>query len=136
MSHNDVHNDNVATENPGIDFESKDLNIKAIAWFGVGLLTVTIVAMALIWGLLASLDGRTNTTKPAALVAPPVPRLQPNPIDQTTSPMELLHREMANQEEWLHSYGWIDKEAGMAHMPIDEAMKMTVENYETIVGTE
>lgn len=132
MSHNDVHNvsDHVANENPGVDFEPKDLNIKAIVWFGAGLLTVTIVAMVLIWGIMATMNGSTDTTRPSALVVPPEPRLQPNPIDETSSPTEMLRQEMANQEEWLHSYGWIDKEAGMAHMPIDEAMKLTVEDYQ------
>jgi hypothetical protein len=132
MSHNDVHNvsDDVATENSGVDFETQDLNIKAIVWFGVGLLTVTIASMVLIWGVLASMDGSTNTTSPSALTIPPEPRLQPNPIDKTSSPTEMLHQEMANQEKWLHSYGWVDKEAGMARMPIDEAMKMTVEEYQ------
>jgi hypothetical protein len=26
--------------------------------------------------------------------------------------------------ERLRSYGWVDREAGLAHIPIDEAMKM------------
>lgn len=131
MSHN-MHDvpDNIAAENPGVDFEPRDLNIKAIVWFGAGLLTVIIIAMVLIWGMMSAMDGSTDTTSPSALVAPPVPRLQPNPIDKTTSPMELLHQEMADQEKWLNSYGWVDKEAGVAHMPIDEAMKLTVEKYQ------
>ena len=28
------------------------------------------------------------------------------------------------QMERLRSYGWVDREAGVAHIPIDEAMKM------------
>ena len=130
MNHNDIHNDNVANENPDVNFESQDLNIKALVWFGVSLLTIIIVAMVLIWGMMTAMNSSRATTGSSALVAPPVPRLQPNPIDKTTSPTEMLHQEMANQEEWLHSYGWIDKEDGMAHMPIDEAMKMTVEKYQ------
>ncbi len=132
MSHNDVHDipDQVANRNPDVNFESQDLNIKALVWFGVALLTVTIVAMVLIWGMMTAMNSSTATTGPSALVAPPEPRLQPNPIDKTSSPTEMLHQEMVNQEEWLHSYGWIDKEDGMAHMPIDEAMKMTVEEYQ------
>ena len=130
MSHNDIHSDNVANENPDVDFESQDLNIRALVWFGVSLLTIIIVAMVLIWGMMTVMNSSTATTGSSALVAPPAPRLQPNPIDKTTSPTEMLHQEMANQEEWLHSYGWIDEEDGMAHMPIDEAMKMTVEKYQ------
>ena len=142
MSHNDVHNvsDNaatsVATENAGIDFESQDLNIKAIVWFAIALLVIIIVSMVLIWGIMASMNGSAGTASPSALTVPPEPRLQPNPIDKTNSPTEMLHQEMFNQEEWLHSYGWVDKEAGMVHMPIDDAMELTVEEYGTKVGTE
>jgi len=31
------------------------------------------------------------------------------------------------QLERLDSYGWVDREAGMAHIPVTEAMKMMVE---------
>jgi hypothetical protein len=132
MSHHDVSGvpDDMVPENPGVDFESKDLNIKAIIWFGASLLIVIIVAMVLIWGMMATMNSGTATTRPSALEAPPAPRLQPNPIDQTTSLEELMHQEMANQAEWLNSYGWVDKAAGVAHMPIDEAMKLTVEKYQ------
>jgi hypothetical protein len=128
MSHNDSND--VITENPNIAYEEKDVNIKAIAWFGGGLLVLTVVAMILVWGIMASLDGNMDTASPSELTVPPEPRLQPNPIDHTTTQMELLHREMARQEELLNSYGWVDKEAGVAHMPIEEAMKLTIEKYQ------
>jgi len=129
MSHDDVND--MITENPDTAYEQKDVNVKSIAWFGVGLLTLTIVAMVLVWGLLASLDNsRTDATSPPALTVPPEPRLKPNPIDQSASQAEHLQQETIRQEEWLNSYGWVDKEAGMVHMPIDEAMKLTVEEYQ------
>jgi hypothetical protein len=129
MSHNDVND--VITENPNTAYEHKDVNVKSIAWFGVGLLTLTIVAMVLVWGLLTSLNNsRTDATSPSALMVPPEPRLQPNPVDQSISQAEHLQRETARQEKLLNSYGWVDKETGMVHMPIDEAMKLTVEEYQ------
>ena len=127
MSHNDMND--VITENPSTAYEEKDVNVKPIAWFGVGLLLLTVVAMVLVWGILTSLNSGAATT-PSALVSPPEPRLQPNPVDQTTSQAELLHRETARQEKLLNSYGWVDKDAGVAHIPIDEAMKLTVEKYQ------
>jgi hypothetical protein len=128
MSHNDMND--VITENPDTAYEHKDVNVKPIVWFGVGLLLLTITAMVLVWGLLTSLDNRTATTGSSALVVPPEPRLQPNPIDQTISPEELLQRETARQEKILNSYGWVDKEAGVTHIPIDAAMKLTVAKYQ------
>jgi hypothetical protein len=34
----------------------------------------------------------------------------------------------ATQESQLNSYGWVDQQTGIAHIPIDEAMKLIVEN--------
>jgi hypothetical protein len=31
------------------------------------------------------------------------------------------------EEAYLHSYGWQNKEAGIVHIPIEEAMRLTVE---------
>jgi hypothetical protein len=32
-----------------------------------------------------------------------------------------------NQEKQLHSYGWVDEKAGVAHIPIERAMELTVQ---------
>jgi hypothetical protein len=35
------------------------------------------------------------------------------------------------QMERLRSYGWVDREAGLAHIPVEEAMKMYVTDQQT-----
>ncbi|MGF1553265.1 MAG: hypothetical protein ACFBWO_12335 [Paracoccaceae bacterium] len=38
-----------------------------------------------------------------------------------------MQRLIALEEAQLESYGWIDEEAGIAHIPIEEAMRLHVE---------
>ena len=34
---------------------------------------------------------------------------------------------LLNQENQLNSYGWVDEKAGVAHIPIERAMELTVQ---------
>ena len=51
---------------------------------------------------------------------PPVPRLQQFPRNE-------LYDFRTKENEQLHSYGWVDKNAGTVHIPIDDAMRLMLE---------
>jgi hypothetical protein len=51
---------------------------------------------------------------------PPEPRLQ-------TNPREDLRELRAGEDETLSTYGWVDKNAGVVRIPIDEAMKLVIQ---------
>jgi hypothetical protein len=51
---------------------------------------------------------------------PPEPRLQ-------TSPREDLQNFREQEDTVLKSYGWVDRNAGIVRIPIEEAMKLTVQ---------
>ena len=55
-----------------------------------------------------------------ALRLPPAPRLQANPRLE-------LQEMRAEENAVLQSYGWVDRDQGVARMPIDEAMKIVVQ---------
>jgi hypothetical protein len=115
------------TKNPGISYESQDLNIRGIVYFGIGLLVVTVVAMVLIFGILNSLEG-SNPPPPIVNTAapPPEPRIMPNPIDRIPAE-EQLEILRVQEEEILTTYGWVDQDAGVVRIPIEQAMEMVVE---------
>ena len=114
--------------NPEVDHEHSDVNIRAILGFGAALVVVAAVVHLLIYGLFSYFDGREGVKVPSAypLAAsqghhePPEPRLQ-------TDPRQDLADMRAKEDEVIGSYGWVDKNAGIVRIPIDAAMKLTLE---------
>ena len=93
---------------------------------GVGVGSILIFALATIWSthILNSTRAEMQPGGP-----PPIPKqvdqyevgivnLRVFALDQRAAQKRL------QQMERLRSYGWVDREAGIAHIPIDEAMKM------------
>jgi len=123
---NDVNHEN--HENPTVSHESSDVNIRGIFGFAAGLLVVAVVIHVLIYVLFGYFqrreDVKTVAEYPLAAAQrdrqPPEPRLQ-------TNPRQDLADLRANEEQQLTGYGWVDKNAGIVRIPIDAAMKLTLE---------
>jgi hypothetical protein len=93
---------------------------------GVGIGSIIIFAVATIWS-----THILNSTR--AEMQPGGPPPLPKQVDQyevgiVNQRVFALDQRAAQkrlqQMERLRSYGWVDREAGVAHIPIDEAMKM------------
>jgi hypothetical protein len=116
------------TDNVEVLHEESDVNIRAIFGFGAGLVVVAAVVHLLIYvlfGFFNAREGRSVTAEYPLAAAqenrlPPEPRLQ-------TNPREDLSELRAKEDEILGSYGWVDKNAGIVRIPIDAAMKLTLE---------
>jgi len=114
-------------ENPA-HHEESDVNIRAILGFGAGLIVVAAVLHLLVYVLFGYFNSREGVKTPAEypLAAsqghrePPEPRLQ-------TDPRQDLADMRAKEDDVLGSYGWVDKNAGIVRIPIDAAMKLTLE---------
>lgn len=65
--------------------------------------------------------GALQTTEEGGQGLPPVPRLQ----DKPTLEMVQLR---SMEEEILSNYGWVDKKAGIVHVPIERAMDMLAQS--------
>jgi hypothetical protein len=115
-------------DNPEVVHEESDVNVRAILGFGGALLAVALVVhLFLFWlqGFYATRTERAETTLyPMAAgqqdQLPPQPRLQENPQQE-------LQDLRAKQEALLTGYGWVNKEAGIARIPIEDAMRIVVE---------
>jgi len=115
--------------NPKVDFERTDLNLGRMVLFGVVIMALIFAAMLIMYGLLGGFNRFQAAAAPTPLPllelrpTPPLPRLQPNPIDSTTAEGELqLFRQ--SETEILTSYGWVDQTAGIARIPIERAMEL------------
>jgi hypothetical protein len=115
-------------DNPVVDHEESDVNIRAIFGFIGGLLVSAIVIHLAVWVLFRYFDAREGRhLAPAFPLAatqesrvPPEPRLQ-------TNPRQDLSDLRAREDQVLTSYGWVDKNTGVVRIPIDEAMKLTLQ---------
>jgi hypothetical protein len=110
--------------------ETSDVSIGGIVKFGIGLAAATIVIHLAVWGIFRFLEKRERREDQAQAVStmvsanlrrtPPEPRLEPDPL----VPRQFKE---ARERTVLESYGWVDRNAGVAHIPIDRAMDLLVE---------
>jgi hypothetical protein len=102
---------------------------------GIVLLTVVALVLMLVTihvalGRMAATDAATTPPTRAAGTAPtpPLPRLQAYPEIELVA----FKRQM---KQHLEGYGWVDKEADIAHIPIDAAMRLVLEHGVVITSS-
>lgn len=120
--------DQYATTPPGANYEHTDASIWIVAKFLIWLAVAAAiihVGLALLFGLFA--EQRVERAEPRYPLAagegerlPLEPRLQRFPRE------DILNFRLG-EEAVLQNYGWIDKAAGTVHIPIEEAMRLTLE---------
>ncbi|MGJ7915341.1 hypothetical protein ACI48D_07655 [Massilia sp. LXY-6] len=94
------------------------IHLRAIRRGALAILGGIVFAVAGSWWLLHRLGPAPNTARPPAAI--PAPRLQPAPQDERAA-------YFAEKERRLGSTGWVDRGAGIAHIPLEAAMRMTAE---------
>jgi hypothetical protein len=122
---------------PGVDpedlaagYERSDMNPVVVVAAAAGLLLTLAVVLVAITSFEAALTGTPpSVSRPADLInglqaapapTPPEPRLEAQ-SGQTLDPYR------AGQEQKLSSYGWVDRQTGVARMPIDRAMDLVAQ---------
>ena len=108
--------------------ETRDVSLRWMAISGAILLLLLVAAfvtMRFTFELLESREARRQP-EPATLVADPGPGRPPEPRLQANPRLDLQEMRAA-ENAVLQSYGWVDRDKGVARMPIDEAMKMMVQ---------
>jgi len=114
--------------NPDVHHEHSDVNIRAILGFGAALAVIAAVVHLLVYVLFGYFDSRESVRKRATypLAAEQAGRVPPEPRLQT-NPRQDLADLRAKEDDTLTTYGWVDRNAGIVRIPIDEAMKLTLE---------
>lgn len=113
---------------PDVRHEQSDVDIRGILIFAAGLIVVAAVIHVAVWGIFRYFDAREArpTTVEYPLAIHEEQRLPPEPRLQTTPRQDLQDLRTAEQEI-LTTYGWVDRNAGVVRIPIDEAMKLTLQ---------
>ncbi len=115
-----------SAQKPG-DLEDKNLPYRKIV--GVGIASVVVFALGIFWST-ALLNGAAKEMQPVG--PPPLPsgvnqyevgivNQRMFSLDQRTAQKRL------QQMNRLNSYGWLDRQTGVVHVPIDVAMDMLVQ---------
>ena len=124
----EVHQPGGAAGEHTVGYEHSDVNIRAILAFGAGLVAVAIVVHVLVWVLYRFFEAQASRPTPVEypLAAQQESRLPPEPRLQT-NPREDLRLLRDAEAETLSSYGWVDRNAGVVRIPIDDAIRLTLQ---------
>lgn len=109
-------------------YETRDVAVRSVLLVGAAILGLTVVAFGGMWWLLGTLErAQARQSPPANPLAgsygptePPAPRLQVRPLDD-------LLALRAEEQQYLSTYGWVDREQGIARIPIERAMELLAE---------
>lgn len=98
-----------------------DLRHGLIVGLAIGLVVVIVIALLTVLGLTnyfaAQRAPRASILSTDRTQVPPPPRLQ-------SAPSVDLQMLRAQKQTLLESYGWVDRQAGIVHIPIDQAMEL------------
>jgi hypothetical protein len=128
LSMADTRSTHARADHAVVHHETSDVNTGGIFRFAAGLLLTGVAIHLLVWLLvlfLAARDAR-HAMPEFPLAAGQESRVPPEPRLQTNPRQDL--RDLRDAEDTvLTGYGWVDRNAGIARIPIGEAMKLTVE---------
>lgn len=115
-------------DNPEVHHEESDVNIDGIFAFAIGLFIVAVAVHFAVYLLFVYFSGHQPdaTTRAYPLAIGQETRLPPEPRLQT-NPRQDLRDLRAQEDDLLNGYHWVDRNAGVVHIPIDRAMKLTLQ---------
>src|ERR671912_1945388 len=106
-----------------LKYETEDFSPRGIRWFTAGLAVMAVMVFVLMGGLLWFLSGGWPPRQGIVTPMVPAPNMSPQPDLQVASSRD--YQEMrAAEEAQLRSYRWVDREAGIAAIPIERAMEI------------
>jgi hypothetical protein len=141
--------------NPSVRSEPTDLSFRGVALFAGGLFAMLVVLGAGIWGLLHLFVAReaeqkkvehswpTENERIVQTVAgndehsrlPTLPRLEGMDLERADQPGD-IKEQVQKENDRLNSYGWVDRERNVVHIPIEEAMEKTRAKLKKRSGTD
>jgi hypothetical protein len=131
--------------NPGTHHEQSDVPVRPLWWAVAIFIVFAVISHFVLWFLYKAFvvserdraeKPQTELTRPASADVPQgQPLLQPFPLagengDPIPPPMNTpvtdLEHMRSGEQKVLGSYGWVDRQRGVARIPIEEAKKRLV----------
>jgi len=130
-----AHSHSPSSSSHGASAATGGMNLKKIILVGVGSLVtfaVGIIWAYFIWaGQLSAIQEATGRAAPASELGKQEIGIVDQVVFSHDNRLELWKAERAKH---LGSYGWVNRAKGVAHMPIEEAMKRVVAAPPDIAG--
>jgi hypothetical protein len=133
MAHEDVAGHHASADDeyletpPGASYEHTDAAVWPIVKFMVWLAaSAVIIHIGLGFVYEMMIQQAMELEQPYPLAAgqderlPPAPRLQQFPANE-------LYQFRMGEQDLLDRYGWMNRDGGIVHIPIDQAMRLTLE---------
>ncbi|HYB96695.1 MAG TPA: hypothetical protein VEC39_17105 [Vicinamibacterales bacterium] len=114
---------------PGAKYEHTDIDPNVGYKFALWLTVAMVLSFGIVYGAFQFFEGREQAANAAAqkyplavdrVKEPPTPHLQ-------TQPFKDIYTLRADEAAKLGSYGWVDKDGGVTHIPIDRAMEVLLQ---------
>ena len=119
---------NGSTSNATVHHEESDINIAGVLGFGAALIVAAVMIHLLTYVLFRYFESREGrrVTPEYPLAAAQANRVPPEPRLQT-DPREDLRELREKEDAVLGTNGRVDKNAGVVRIPVDEAIRLTLE---------
>ena len=136
----DYHDEDIV--NAETHHEKSDVNVKALFIFGAAFVIFAAIShfvLLLMYGQFVKHENKrqnvplTMMQRPESMIIPAVPRLQPFPgavPPMVSTPVTDMEEMRAAQDKALNSYGYVDRQKGVVHIPIEEAKKLALQRGE------
>jgi hypothetical protein len=119
-------NDTPLVESVEAGREVRDVNVRGILYLAVAVVVMAAAIHLLLWWLFGVYERQAASQDPKQSPLfdpeqqPPEPRLQ-------NTPTRDYARFRQQQEEQLNSYGWVDRQKEVVHIPVSRAMELLLD---------
>jgi len=138
----DYHDEDIV--NVETHHEKSDVNVKALFAFGLAFVIFAAVSHFVLLVMYRQFVKHENKNqhvpltmmnRPDSMSVPQIPRLQPFPAKSESgviapnanTPVTDMVEMRAAQDQELTSYGFVDRQKGVVHIPIEEAKKLALQ---------
>ena len=132
--HNTEHGDGQEPVHADVAFEPRDVKVSTVLKFliflGISIVAVYFISLGIYRTTMAQRAASDAPPPPVrqgmGTPLPPEPRLQGVPGHETDPQQDLRDKLAADRQE-LEEVRWVDEKAGIAQIPVEDAMKLIAE---------
>jgi hypothetical protein len=97
--------------------DPQDISVRAIGWGALAILGGILFALGVSYAAWRALDADPGPNRGTGGAQAPAPQL-------LAAPQPDKARYFAEKERAISGYGWVDRQAGIARIPVGEAMQL------------